>query len=151
MEIGTGPVIGPLHWAIPIYSNTINTIWATYGPLIGPLRHPYTVYVQMYSPAPQSQSQSFFPAPRCRMLHFRSAWWSCSISLCCHCCCTIDVAVGHVALIPLLVWYAVPLFMHGMCMWTLLSSSSLPLSRWEGRDTKGPVWLFDHSNHHFLA
>ena len=54
--------------------------------------------------------------------------------------------VCHVALMPLLVWYAMLLFMCGMCMQMLLSSSSLLLSRWEGRDKKGLAWLFDHSN-----
>ena len=78
------------------------------------------------------------------MLHFRSAWQLCSVGLCCHRCCTIDIAVCHVAL--LLVWYAVPLFMCGMCMQMLLLLLLLPLSRWEWRDKKGPVWLFDHFN-----
>ena len=57
---------------------------------------------------------------------------------------SIGAAIVLCHVVPLLVWCAVPLFMRGMCVRTLLSSSSLPLSRWEGRDKKDPAWLFDH-------
>ena len=123
------------------------THWATYGPLMGhiwDIIECTNVFPHSSVPVPILLPRTPLTSRR-RILHFRSARRSCSVSLCCRRCRTIDVVVCHVALVPLLVWYAVPLFIRGMCVRTLLSSSSLPLSRREGKDKKDPVWLFDYS------
>jgi hypothetical protein len=87
MEIGSGPVVGQswaTHWATSLgYLNTINTIWATYGPLIGRLRRPYictNVFPRSSVPVPILLPRT--PLTSCRrMLHFRSARRSCSVAI----------------------------------------------------------------------